>query len=223
MRACACGQRQHEPPLGSRSLRPVLVWLGIHVASGQVESPGLAAAPREFLPRRRCSAARAPMAIAPHVMRRPQPARWPHAAASPHRPGSRGLTGVDSRLARAGDAGAGGRAGAASPAAAASDAVRVVATAGSAPRRRDRRARRPRRAGRGRRAHVDPAALDDYHGASRFTTWASKFAVHEAGVKGRRSASQAIVVPEPGRGRVNARGDARRPGRTAQHDPRLSS
>ena len=33
--------------------------------------------------------------------------------------------------------------------------------------------------------------LDDYRGASRFTTWASKFAVHEAGVKGRRSASQA--------------------------------
>jgi RNA polymerase sigma-70 factor (ECF subfamily) len=36
--------------------------------------------------------------------------------------------------------------------------------------------------------------LDDYRGASRFTTWASKFAVHEAGVKGRRSASQ---VREP--------------------------
>jgi RNA polymerase sigma-70 factor (ECF subfamily) len=33
--------------------------------------------------------------------------------------------------------------------------------------------------------------LDDYRGASRFTTWASKFAVHEAGVKRRRSASQA--------------------------------
>jgi RNA polymerase sigma-70 factor (ECF subfamily) len=33
--------------------------------------------------------------------------------------------------------------------------------------------------------------LDDYRGTSRFTTWASKFAVHEAGVKGRRSASQA--------------------------------
>jgi hypothetical protein len=29
--------------------------------------------------------------------------------------------------------------------------------------------------------------LDDYRGASRFTTWASKFAVHEAGVKGRRA------------------------------------
>jgi RNA polymerase sigma-70 factor, ECF subfamily len=33
--------------------------------------------------------------------------------------------------------------------------------------------------------------LDDFHNTSRFTTWASKFAVHEAGVKGRRSASQA--------------------------------
>ena len=33
--------------------------------------------------------------------------------------------------------------------------------------------------------------LDDYRGTSRFTTWASKFAVHEAGVKGRHSASQA--------------------------------
>ena len=33
--------------------------------------------------------------------------------------------------------------------------------------------------------------LDDYRGASRFTTWVSKFAIHEAGVKGRRSASQA--------------------------------
>jgi DNA-directed RNA polymerase specialized sigma24 family protein len=28
--------------------------------------------------------------------------------------------------------------------------------------------------------------LDDYRGASRFTTWAYKFAVHEAGVTGRR-------------------------------------
>ena len=33
--------------------------------------------------------------------------------------------------------------------------------------------------------------LDGYRGASRFTTWADKFAVHEAGVKGRHSASQA--------------------------------
>jgi RNA polymerase sigma-70 factor (ECF subfamily) len=33
--------------------------------------------------------------------------------------------------------------------------------------------------------------LDDYRGASRFATWASKFAVHEAGLKGRRSASHA--------------------------------
>ena len=32
--------------------------------------------------------------------------------------------------------------------------------------------------------------LDDYRGASRFTTWAYKFAVHEAGVTGRRRASQ---------------------------------
>jgi RNA polymerase sigma-70 factor (ECF subfamily) len=32
--------------------------------------------------------------------------------------------------------------------------------------------------------------LDDYRGASRFTTWASKFAVHEAGVTGRRRASR---------------------------------
>jgi RNA polymerase sigma-70 factor (ECF subfamily) len=30
--------------------------------------------------------------------------------------------------------------------------------------------------------------LDDYRGASRFTTWAYKFAVHEAGVTGRRRA-----------------------------------
>jgi RNA polymerase sigma-70 factor (ECF subfamily) len=35
------------------------------------------------------------------------------------------------------------------------------------------------------------STLDDYRGASRFTTWASKFAVHEAGVKGRRGASPA--------------------------------
>jgi len=33
--------------------------------------------------------------------------------------------------------------------------------------------------------------LDDFRGASRFTTWASKFAIHEAGVQGRRSAAQA--------------------------------
>ena len=33
--------------------------------------------------------------------------------------------------------------------------------------------------------------LDDFRGASRFTTWASKFAVHEAGVTSRRSAAQA--------------------------------
>jgi len=33
--------------------------------------------------------------------------------------------------------------------------------------------------------------LDDFHDAGRFTTWASKFAVHEAGVSGRRSASEA--------------------------------
>jgi len=33
--------------------------------------------------------------------------------------------------------------------------------------------------------------LDDFRGASCFTTWAAKFAVHEAGVKGRRSAAQA--------------------------------
>jgi RNA polymerase sigma-70 factor (ECF subfamily) len=32
--------------------------------------------------------------------------------------------------------------------------------------------------------------LDDYRGASRFTTWAYKFAVHEAGVTGQRRASQ---------------------------------
>ena len=36
--------------------------------------------------------------------------------------------------------------------------------------------------------------LDDYRGTSRFTTWACKFAVHEAAVSGRRRASQAIVV-----------------------------
>ena len=35
--------------------------------------------------------------------------------------------------------------------------------------------------------------LDDYRGASRFTTWAYKFAVHEAGVIGRRRAAQEIV------------------------------
>jgi RNA polymerase sigma-70 factor (ECF subfamily) len=33
--------------------------------------------------------------------------------------------------------------------------------------------------------------LDDFHGASRFTTWASKFAIHEAGVTVRRRSSQA--------------------------------
>jgi RNA polymerase sigma-70 factor, ECF subfamily len=33
--------------------------------------------------------------------------------------------------------------------------------------------------------------LDDFHGASRFTTWACKFAVREAGATARRSASQA--------------------------------
>ena len=32
--------------------------------------------------------------------------------------------------------------------------------------------------------------LDDYRGTSRFTTWAYKFAVHEAGPTGRRRASQ---------------------------------
>ena len=36
--------------------------------------------------------------------------------------------------------------------------------------------------------------LDDYRGASRFTTWAYKFAVHEAAVAGRRRASQVFVV-----------------------------
>ena len=40
--------------------------------------------------------------------------------------------------------------------------------------------------------------LDDFRDAGRFTTWASKFAVHEAGVQGRRSAAQA-------RGRVGGR------------------
>jgi len=40
--------------------------------------------------------------------------------------------------------------------------------------------------------------LDDFRGASRFTTWASKFAVHEAGMQGRRSAAQA-------RGRLGGR------------------
>jgi RNA polymerase sigma-70 factor, ECF subfamily len=33
-------------------------------------------------------------------------------------------------------------------------------------------------------------ALDDFHGASRFTTWAYKFAVHEAVATVRRRASQ---------------------------------
>lgn len=98
---------------------------------------------------------------------------------------------MDSRVARARDAGAGGRAGAASPAPAASDAVRAVAPADH-----------PRGVGT---ADIDDLAvqaaddalisilrtLADYRGTSRFTTWASKFAVHEAGVKGRRSASQA--------------------------------
>jgi len=42
--------------------------------------------------------------------------------------------------------------------------------------------------------------LDDYRGATRFTTWACKFAVREAGVTGRRRASQAIVLPEQPRG-----------------------
>jgi RNA polymerase sigma-70 factor (ECF subfamily) len=33
--------------------------------------------------------------------------------------------------------------------------------------------------------------LEHFRGASRFTTWASKFAIHEAAVTGRRCASQA--------------------------------
>ncbi len=114
VRACACGQRQHEPPLGTLSFRTVSAWLGIHVASVSCV-PGLAAARREFLRRRPCSAARAPMAIAPHGMRRPQPARSPHVAASPHRTGGRGLAGLGFCLARATDASAGGRAGALHP------------------------------------------------------------------------------------------------------------
>src|SRR5439155_19154596 len=38
------------------------------------------------------------------------------------------------------------------------------------------------------------AKLDDYRGASRFTTWAYKFAVLEAGVKRRRRAWQGRAV-----------------------------
>ena len=131
------------------------------------------------------------MAIAPHVMRRPQPARWPHAAASSHSPGSRGLRGLNSRVA-----------GPATPAR--EDALARLhplllrATRFALSRRADHL--------RGVvTADIDDLAvqaaddalmsilrtLDDYRGTSRFTTWASKFAVHEAGVKGRRSASQA--------------------------------
>ena len=42
--------------------------------------------------------------------------------------------------------------------------------------------------------------LDDFHGASRFTTWACKFAVHEAGVAARRRSSQARdLLADPSR------------------------
>ena len=68
------------------------------------------------------------------------------------------------------------------------------------------------------------AKLDDYRGASRFTTWAYKFALLEAGVRLRRRAWQereVVLEPEawplmadtgrepPGPGR-NRRADARR-------------
>ena len=41
------------------------------------------------------------------------------------------------------------------------------------------------------------ARLDDFRGASRFTTWAYKFALLEAGVKARRRAWQGREVPMP--------------------------
>ena len=65
--------------------------------------------------------------------------------------------------------------------------------------------------------------LDDYRGASRFTTWVYKFALLEAAVKLRRRAWQGREVPlEPEAGassRAGAHRPTRRPSRASSWPP----
>jgi RNA polymerase sigma-70 factor (ECF subfamily) len=62
------------------------------------------------------------------------------------------------------------------------------------------------------------AKLDDFRGESRFTTWACKFAVLEAGVKMRRRAwNEREVTLEPDGGPVFAD-----PGHSPHHDAQMS-
>ena len=62
--------------------------------------------------------------------------------------------------------------------------------------------------------------LDDYRGASRFTTWAYKFALLEAGVKLRRRAWQdrEVVLDAGGAGRAWSTGLVRAAGARTGRD-----
>ena len=74
-----------------------------------------------------------------------------------------------------------------------------------------RRARRHRTRGRRRRADEHPRRLDDFRGASRFTTWAYKFALLEAAVKLRKRAWQGREVPLEPEGWTSSRAPASSP------------